>query len=65
MSMKICDHFMNDTCRFNDKCKYSHGYRVNLDDIHSYLEPNYEYNDAIILIDYKMCLNTSYFGLIK
>lgn len=41
--MKICEHFMSDTCRFNENCKFSHGYQVNVEDLHSYLEPNYEY----------------------
>jgi hypothetical protein len=41
-SMRICDHFMNDTCKFENSCKYSHGYKVKLDDLQTYLEPNYE-----------------------
>jgi hypothetical protein len=42
-SMKVCDHFMNNTCKFDEeKCKYSHGYLVNLNNIHQYVEPNFD-----------------------
>lgn len=32
---------MNDTCKFNDTCKYSHGHAVNVTQLEEYKEPNF------------------------
>ncbi len=40
--MKICEHFMNEACKFEASCKYSHGYSVKVDDLSAYLEPKFE-----------------------
>ncbi len=44
-SMKICDHFLNDTCKFHTNCKYSHGFLVKIDDLHEYLEYDHRFFD--------------------
>lgn len=43
VSMRICDHFLNDKCRFGAQCKYSHGHAVRMDDLHEYVECDYKY----------------------
>lgn len=37
---KPCSHFLNQTCRFGEKCRYSHGFVVAVDDLLDYLDPN-------------------------
>ena len=39
--MKICEHFMNDVCKFDSNCKYSHGYIVRVADLEEYKEPSF------------------------
>lgn len=41
-NMKICEHFMNDTCKFESSCKYSHGYKVQIANLEPYMEPNFK-----------------------
>lgn len=40
--MKTCEHFMNNECKFDLNCRYSHGFKVGLDDLHPFLESSYE-----------------------
>ncbi|XP_052092746.1 zinc finger CCCH-type with G patch domain-containing protein-like [Mytilus californianus] len=41
-SMLPCKFFLEGQCRFpDDKCKYSHGYPICLDDLDEYKEPDY------------------------
>ncbi|CAM4923752.1 unnamed protein product [Rotaria socialis] len=42
IDFKPCSHFLNDTCRFDDNCKYSHGFVVSVDDLLEYIEANYD-----------------------
>ncbi|CAF4793458.1 unnamed protein product [Rotaria sp. Silwood1] len=42
LDFKPCSHFLNDTCRFGDTCKYSHGFVVSVDDLLEYIEVNYD-----------------------
>ncbi|CAF0878269.1 unnamed protein product [Rotaria sordida] len=41
LDLKPCSHFLNDTCRFGDTCKYSHGFVVSVNDLLEYVEANY------------------------
>ncbi|XP_065647083.1 zinc finger CCCH-type with G patch domain-containing protein isoform X4 [Hydra vulgaris] len=40
-SMLPCKYFMDDKCTFNQDCRYSHGYLVNLEDLVEYEEPDF------------------------
>ncbi|CAF2911650.1 unnamed protein product [Rotaria sp. Silwood2] len=42
LDFKPCSHFLNDTCRFGDTCKYSHGFVISVEDLLEYIEANYE-----------------------
>ncbi|RNA41473.1 zinc finger CCCH-type with G patch domain-containing [Brachionus plicatilis] len=48
-NMKTCEHFMNNECTFDSACKYSHGFKVQQDHLHSYLEPCYDHLKSGIL----------------
>ncbi|EGT59845.1 hypothetical protein CAEBREN_23807 [Caenorhabditis brenneri] len=40
-AMKPCTHFLGSNCRFNENCRFSHGYSVELERIEDYQEPDY------------------------
>nr|XP_002736288.1 PREDICTED: zinc finger CCCH-type with G patch domain-containing protein-like isoform X1 [Saccoglossus kowalevskii] len=40
-SMLPCPHFLDGECRFDDKCRFSHGYIVNVEDIQPFRDPDY------------------------
>ncbi|XP_065648128.1 zinc finger CCCH-type with G patch domain-containing protein isoform X2 [Hydra vulgaris] len=40
-SMLPCKYFMDDKCTFDQDCRYSHGYLVNLEDLVEYKEPDF------------------------
>ena len=42
--MKICDHFLNNTCTFAERCKFSHGFAVQLEDLHEFKECDYKWD---------------------
>ncbi|UJR15461.1 hypothetical protein I4U23_002404 [Adineta vaga] len=42
LDFKPCSHFLQNTCRFGDNCRYSHGFVVPVDDLLEYVEPNYD-----------------------
>ncbi|CAF4065275.1 unnamed protein product [Adineta steineri] len=42
LDFKPCPHFLNDSCRFGDSCKFSHGFVISVSDLLEYAEPNYE-----------------------
>ncbi|CAI4229550.1 unnamed protein product [Auanema sp. JU1783] len=40
-AMKPCPHFLSGTCKFNEKCRFSHGELVSMQDFEDYQEPDY------------------------
>ncbi|CAP32495.2 Protein CBG13754 [Caenorhabditis briggsae] len=40
-AMKPCSHFLASTCRYNENCRFSHGYSVELERIEDYQEPDF------------------------
>lgn len=41
-AMRPCSHFLAGTCRFEGKCKFSHGEMVKMDELNEYKDPNFE-----------------------
>ncbi|KAJ1349654.1 hypothetical protein KIN20_005251 [Parelaphostrongylus tenuis] len=41
-SMRPCSHFLAGTCRFEEKCKFSHGEILSMSDLNEYKEPNFD-----------------------
>ncbi|GMT25540.1 hypothetical protein PFISCL1PPCAC_16837, partial [Pristionchus fissidentatus] len=41
-AMRPCPHFLADSCRYAEKCKYSHGSSVAASEIEDYDEPDFE-----------------------
>ncbi|KAK6027352.1 hypothetical protein OSTOST_06619 [Ostertagia ostertagi] len=39
--MRPCSHFLAGTCRFEGKCKFSHGEIVSMADLNEYKEPDF------------------------
>ncbi|XP_065344216.1 zinc finger CCCH-type with G patch domain-containing protein [Cloeon dipterum] len=39
--MRMCPHHLNDRCRFENRCKYSHGQKVPLAQLQPFLEPDF------------------------
>ncbi|CAF1479523.1 unnamed protein product [Adineta ricciae] len=42
LDFKPCSYFLNDNCRFNDNCKYCHGFVISADELLEYVEPKYD-----------------------
>ncbi|PIC35560.1 hypothetical protein B9Z55_014877 [Caenorhabditis nigoni] len=40
-AMKPCSHFLASSCRYNENCRFSHGYSVELERIEDYQEPDF------------------------
>ncbi|KIH63140.1 hypothetical protein ANCDUO_06562 [Ancylostoma duodenale] len=41
-AMRPCSHFLAGTCRFEGKCKFSHGEMVKMDELNEYKDPNFD-----------------------
>ncbi|EYC33799.1 hypothetical protein Y032_0002g998 [Ancylostoma ceylanicum] len=41
-AMRPCSHFLAGTCRFEGKCKFSHGEMVKMDELNGYKDPNFD-----------------------
>ncbi|VDO91415.1 unnamed protein product [Heligmosomoides polygyrus] len=39
--MRPCSHFLSGTCRFEDKCKFSHGEIVPMNELNEYKDPDF------------------------
>ncbi|WKY04579.1 hypothetical protein Q1695_005522 [Nippostrongylus brasiliensis] len=40
--MRPCTHFLKGTCRFEEKCKFSHGEIISMNELNEYKEPDFE-----------------------
>ncbi|VDK60284.1 unnamed protein product [Cylicostephanus goldi] len=40
--MRPCSHFLAGTCRFDEKCKFSHGEVVQMADMNEYKDPDFK-----------------------
>lgn len=51
-AMKPCTHFLSSSCKFNENCRFSHGYSVELERIQDYQVPDYSFivEEGLVLV---------------